>query len=344
MRVKDLKCYPQVVAVIGEAYTVHEFQRVIDSECEFHSSAPLIDAFAWDDTPQREDFWLHIEMNRNPYDHDHEKPEVKEWAYYGGECLARSGDYYSDSNGCGAIHKKEISGVGILDTHKSVTMPDWVPADLDNLDYAPEDVAFTGEPQKSDTLLSVGDKVKVVKTDQLKYNAGFNWIPEMDRYDGMEAYIVEVLDKGVYVLDIDNGRFGWWCNFLQPIKYNPEDVAFSAKLVPEKITLSEEDFDNFVNKCDYLPSLGEVCTVELGTGEFKVTIVGKKLNGCLIWECNNLTDAYRQPEEQVGKFSPYISEEDKVLQKASSIISNGCLTEELKMLYDAGMLRLPEGE
>jgi hypothetical protein len=184
-----------------------------------------------------------------------------EWYYKDGDKWIASDDTYYNVDG---------DGIEILATHKSVTMPDWVPADLDKLDY------------------------------------------------------------------------------------NPEDVAFSAKLVPEKITLSEEDFDNFVNKCEntessevtnYLPSLGEVCNVELGNGKTVVaTIVGNKLNGCLIWESNNLTDAYRHPEAQVGKFSPYISEEDKVLQKASSIISNGCLTEELKMLYDAGMLRLPEGE
>lgn len=207
-------------------------------------------------------------------DHGHKKPEVKEWAYIrdtdGNNRDAwhfKYVDMWDEPQG--GYYEMDAQGIESLATHKSVTMPDWVPAELDKLDY------------------------------------------------------------------------------------NPEDVALNTKLVPEKITLSKEDFDNFVNKCGeaessgttpYLPSLGEVCTVELGTGEFKVTIVGKKLNGCLIWEYNNHTDAYRQPEEQVGKFSPYISEEDKVLNKASSIISSVCLTEELKMLYDAGMLKLPEGE
>ncbi len=63
----------------------------------------------------------------------------------------------------------------------------------------------------------------------------------------------------------------------------------------------------------------------------------------MIWEHNNVTDAYRHPEAQVGKFSPYLAEEDKVLQKAMEITNKG-LTEDLKILYDAGMLRLPEGE
>lgn len=126
MNVKDLTCYPQVAAVIGEALAEYELQRVINSKCEFDKGSPLLDAFVWDDTPQRDDFWEHIEMNRNPYDHGHEKPEVKEWVYLFGEWLGRCGDYYSDSNGCNSIHKKEISGVGIH-RHKSVTMPNWVP-------------------------------------------------------------------------------------------------------------------------------------------------------------------------------------------------------------------------
>ncbi len=273
MKPTDLKCYPQVATVIGELLADYELQRAIDSKCEFDKGESLIDAFVWDDTPQGDDFWDCIDGGKNPYDHGHERSEVKGWAYIR-DTDGNNQDAWHFEKGCkwfssdGCFYDIGYSGIKILAEHKSVTMPDWVPAYLDNIDY------------------------------------------------------------------------------------KPEDVSFNARLVPEKITLSKEDFDNFVTKCEnvgssevtpYLPSLGEVCNVECSGETLVVTIVGKKLNGCLVWEHNNGTDAYRHPEAQVGKFSPYISEEDKVLQKAMEI-TNKELTEDLKILYDAGMLRLPEGE
>jgi len=75
-------------------------------------------------------------------------------------------------------------------------------------------------------LLSVGDRVKIVKPDELKNNHWFRWIPEMNRYDGVETHIIKVLDMPededmpAYDLDIDNGELGWLHSYLQPIKFD----------------------------------------------------------------------------------------------------------------------------
>ena len=125
MKPTDLKCYPQVVAVIGEALADYELQRVIDcKDCDVGKGAPLIDAFVWDNTPQRDDFWGFIDDGISPYDHGHEKPEVKEWAYIYGEWMHRDNDYYVNYNGVATAHIDEVNG---QPAHKSVTMPDWVP-------------------------------------------------------------------------------------------------------------------------------------------------------------------------------------------------------------------------
>ena len=77
MNVKDLKCRPQVVAVIGEAYADYELQRVIDyKDREFSEDYFL--GFKWKPTPQGFCFWDLVNIGKNPYEHGHEKPELSE--------------------------------------------------------------------------------------------------------------------------------------------------------------------------------------------------------------------------------------------------------------------------
>jgi len=78
MNVKDLKCYQQVAAVIGEAYADYELQRVIDcEECYVNEgNEEIFDSFAWSESPQKNDFWSLIYDMQNPYEHGHEKPEL----------------------------------------------------------------------------------------------------------------------------------------------------------------------------------------------------------------------------------------------------------------------------
>ena len=132
MNVKDLKCYPQVVAVIGEALADYELGRVIDADCVVDNKNNVWDSFQFYKTPQKEFFWMLINDGQNPYDHGHEKPEVKEWAYIrdlgldfrdewfykkGAKWVANDDTYYNA--GCDEIK--------ILATQESVTMPNWVP-------------------------------------------------------------------------------------------------------------------------------------------------------------------------------------------------------------------------
>jgi len=115
MKPRDLKCRPQVAAVIGEAYADYELQLVIDcEECYVNEGEEKIfDSFAWSESPQKNDFWSLICDGKNPYEHGHEKPRLKEWIYYEGEWLYRDNDYYTDENGCCTMHISEVNGVGI---------------------------------------------------------------------------------------------------------------------------------------------------------------------------------------------------------------------------------------
>ena len=120
MKPSQLKCYPQVSAVIGEALADYELQRVIDCDVTVYNKSRVAESFEFSKSPQGHVFWRLVGGSQNPYEHGYEKPVVKEWVYYDGEWLDRRGDYYSDPYGCGAMHKKEISAAGIL-TYKSAT-------------------------------------------------------------------------------------------------------------------------------------------------------------------------------------------------------------------------------
>ena len=74
-------------------------------------------------------------------------------------------------------------------------------------------------------LLSVGDRVRIVKPSVLVDSDWLRWMPEMDKYDGMETHIISILpipeygSAPAYDLDIDSGDLGWLHTFLQPIKH-----------------------------------------------------------------------------------------------------------------------------
>ena len=146
MKPTDLKCRPQVVAVIGEALADYELGRVIDcKDCDVDESYCI--GFSRDDSPQGYDFWRSIGNSINPYDHGHEKPSCKD--------LLPEKIYFNVENDPAC---------------KSVTMPDWVPADLDNLDYRPEVVAFNNPDDIS--KFESGDKVEPTAASILESGLG----------------------------------------------------------------------------------------------------------------------------------------------------------------------------
>ena len=151
MKPTELKCYQQVVAVIGEALADHELQLVIDcEECGIDESAKdVFNSISWVDSPQKDSFWELIYREENPYDHGHEKPEVKEWVY----CNTKDGEKWIDP-------ESRMAGCGrTLATHKSVTMPDWVPDKkgfsvtidpIDIMDDKPATKSESGGKERSD--------------------------------------------------------------------------------------------------------------------------------------------------------------------------------------------------
>ena len=78
MKPTDLKCFKQVADVIGEEYAEHELQRVIEcDDCKVNINKKLVsNAFQWDSSPQKRDFWDCIADSKNPYDHGHERPDL----------------------------------------------------------------------------------------------------------------------------------------------------------------------------------------------------------------------------------------------------------------------------
>jgi len=131
MKPTDLTCYQQVAAVIGEAYADYELQRVLDCEL-YEYKREYIFGFIWGYSPQGGDFWNLVNIGKNPYEHGHEKPEVKEWAYircpdleFEDEWYYKDGDKWVASDD--TYYNVDGDGIEILATHKSVTMPDWVP-------------------------------------------------------------------------------------------------------------------------------------------------------------------------------------------------------------------------
>ena len=78
MKPRDLKCFKQVADVIGEEYAEYELQRVIDGVGIAYNDNKVSHSFVLSESPQGEIFWILIRRGKNPYDHDHEKPDLSE--------------------------------------------------------------------------------------------------------------------------------------------------------------------------------------------------------------------------------------------------------------------------
>lgn len=68
VKIEDLKVFPAVAAVIGEARAKAELFKLRGVDCEFDDYEELNVAFYWDRTPQGASFWSNIDDGVNPYD------------------------------------------------------------------------------------------------------------------------------------------------------------------------------------------------------------------------------------------------------------------------------------
>ena len=148
MKPTDLKCYKQVAAVIGEAFADYELQRVIDCDVIAYNKSRADVSFTFSKSPQGYDFWRLVNSSQNPYDHGHEKPEVKEWAYIHNQYLDFEDEWFCKKDNKwvasdGTFYQVSYGEIEILATHKSVTMPDWVPEET-----IPE--SDSGDKERSD--------------------------------------------------------------------------------------------------------------------------------------------------------------------------------------------------
>ena len=78
MKPRDLKCFKQVADVIGEEFAEYELQRVIDGVGITCNEITVSNSFMLSESPQGEIFWILIRRGKNPYDHDHERPDLSE--------------------------------------------------------------------------------------------------------------------------------------------------------------------------------------------------------------------------------------------------------------------------
>lgn len=67
VKIEDLKVFPDVAAVIGEAKAKAELFKLHGSGCDFEDKLNLDEAFYWDKTPQGHDFWDAVKRKVNPY-------------------------------------------------------------------------------------------------------------------------------------------------------------------------------------------------------------------------------------------------------------------------------------
>lgn len=61
------------------------------------------------------------------------------------------------------------------------------------------------------------DRVLVKKPSSVDYSSHYDWIPNMDKYDGLSAVVMYVFDEAgltSYSLDIDDEAYGWVSSYL----------------------------------------------------------------------------------------------------------------------------------
>ena len=66
--ITNLKCFPQVAAVIGNANAQLELFKVVHSKETCYDSCNIGLSFIWDKSPQGFGFWCSIAEGINPYD------------------------------------------------------------------------------------------------------------------------------------------------------------------------------------------------------------------------------------------------------------------------------------
>lgn len=67
VKIEDLKVFPTVASVIGEARAKVELLKLQSVSCGFCDDEVLSYAFSWVDTPQGYDFWSGIDYGVNQY-------------------------------------------------------------------------------------------------------------------------------------------------------------------------------------------------------------------------------------------------------------------------------------
>jgi hypothetical protein len=70
IKVKNLKCFPQVAAVIGEVRAEQELLKVAhckDCHDDYTDHHDIEYSFTWKTSPQGYDFWSNIYDEINPY-------------------------------------------------------------------------------------------------------------------------------------------------------------------------------------------------------------------------------------------------------------------------------------
>lgn len=124
MKPRDLKCFEQVANVIGPELAEYELGRVIYDTPWVSANDVIGHAFCGSLSAQEATFWGHIKNGKDPYDHGHEKPEVKEWVYFNSQwCYSVGSDLFKDKNGDTFAN----NGFQVFAVEKSVNMPDWIP-------------------------------------------------------------------------------------------------------------------------------------------------------------------------------------------------------------------------
>lgn len=67
VKIEDLKVFPAVAAVVGEARAKAELFKLQSVDCVFDDEEDLNSAFYWSKSPQGDKFWVDIFNGVNPY-------------------------------------------------------------------------------------------------------------------------------------------------------------------------------------------------------------------------------------------------------------------------------------
>lgn len=68
VKIEDLKVFPAIADVIGEAKAKVELFKLQGVDCDFEDKLNLDEAFYWSKAPQGYGFWRDVESGVNPHD------------------------------------------------------------------------------------------------------------------------------------------------------------------------------------------------------------------------------------------------------------------------------------